>query len=208
MVSQHVVLADALLAASLSKQHVHVSDQKEDGVDKEQASAVEATASDKAKHRRVSLSGTNVRYRPRIRSSSSRPGGNGGRRSPSSYVPQAYRGAIARKSVNFTPTVVRGIGGADKASIVLNLLNGSSVQKSFPSSAYLDEVRWYTEELLASSLASCFPFTMARTKPLRQFSREEYRETLEHRNLVPSATLLVLPRSAAQGDSGCACSAP
>ncbi|KAH7941266.1 hypothetical protein HPB49_011521 [Dermacentor silvarum] len=193
-------------ASSPSKQHVHVtmSDQKEDGVDDEKASAVEALVSTKATHR-VSLSGTNVRNRARSRPSSSHLGGNSGGRSPSGDTSQASGGGNARKSASFTPTVVRGCGGtggADKASITLNLPNGSSVIKSFPASAYLDEVRWFTEELLATVLPSCFPFTMARTNPLREFSHEEYRKTLEQLHLAPSAALLVLPRSAAQGESG------
>ncbi|KAH7941267.1 hypothetical protein HPB49_011522 [Dermacentor silvarum] len=178
---------------SPSKQHVHVtiSDQKQDGVDEEKASTVEAIASTKATHR-VSLSGTNVRNRARSRTSSSRLGGNGGGRSPRADMSQVSGGGNARKSASFTPM----------ASIILNLPNGSSVIRSFPASAYLDEVRWYTEELLASTLPSCFPFTMARTNPLREFAREEYRKTLEQLHLAPTATLLVLPRSAAQGESG------
>ncbi|XP_050037707.1 uncharacterized protein [Dermacentor andersoni] len=191
--------------ASPSKQRVHIGDQKRDGVDEENASAVEAVASSKATHR-VSLSGKNVRNRAQSRAtSSSRLGGNVGGRFPSASVSQASGVGNARKSASFTPTVVRGagvvVGRADDANIVLNLPNGSSVQKSFPASAYLDEVRWYTEELLATVLPSCFPFTMVRTKPLREFSREEYRKTLEQLHLAPSATLLVLPRSAAQGES-------
>ncbi|XP_065307097.1 mucin-4-like isoform X2 [Dermacentor albipictus] len=192
-------------ASSPSRQHGHVTinDKKADGVDDGKASAAQATASTKATHR-VSLSGTNVRNRARSRRSPSRPGGSGGSRSPSAELSQAPGGGNARKSASFTPTVVSGRagGGADDANIVFNLPNGSSVQKSFPASAYLDEVRWYTEELLASTLPSCFPFTMARTNPLREFSREDYRKTLEQLRLAPSATLLVLPRSAAQGESG------
>ncbi|XP_054928197.1 uncharacterized protein [Dermacentor andersoni] len=189
-------------ASSPSRQHVHVTinDQKEDGVDEEKASAVEVAVSTKATHR-VSLSGTNVRNRARSRLSPSRPGGSSGSRSPSAELSQASGGGNARKSASFTPTVVSGRagGGADDANIVLNLPNGSSVQKSFPASAYLDEVRWYTEELLASALPSCFPFTMARTNPLREFSREDYRKTLGQLHLAPSATLLVLPRCDGSG---------
>ncbi|XP_075556808.1 uncharacterized protein LOC142588875 [Dermacentor variabilis] len=192
-------------ASSPSRQHVHVTinDKKADGVGEEKESAIEAIASTKVTHR-VSLSGTNVRNRARSRRLSSRPGSSGGSRSPSAEMSQASGGGKARKSASFTPTVARGRagGGADDANIVLNLPNGSSVQKSFPAAAYLDEVRWFTEELLATLLPSCFPFTMARTNPLREFSREDYRKTLEQLHLAPSATLLVLPRSAAQGESG------
>ncbi|XP_054931939.1 uncharacterized protein [Dermacentor andersoni] len=193
-------------ATSPSKQHAHVtiSDQKEGGVVEEKANAVDAIASTKATHR-ASLSGTNVRNRARSRPSASRLGATGGGRSPSTDVSQASGGGNAHKSVSCTPSVVRGcgaFGSADKANIVLNLPDGSSEMTSFPASAYLDEVRWYAEELLARVLPSCFPFTMARTNPLREFSREEYRKTLEQLHLAPSATLLVLPRSTAQGESG------
>ncbi|KAH7965973.1 hypothetical protein HPB49_012333 [Dermacentor silvarum] len=192
-------------AASPSTQqaHVTISDQKEDGVDEEKASAVEAIASNKATHR--ASSGTNVRNRVRSRPSASRLAAVGGSRSPSADMSQASGGVNARKSASCTPSVVRGcagFGSADKADIILNLPDGNSVLTSFPASAYLDEVRWYTEELLARVLPSCFPFTMARTNPLCEFSREEYRKTLEQLHLAPSATLLVLPRSAVQGESG------
>ncbi|XP_065307094.1 uncharacterized protein [Dermacentor albipictus] len=197
-------IAKAPPVASPSKQRFQINDKKADGADEGKASGVQAIAGAKATHR-VSLSGTNFRNRARSRAtSSSRLGGNVGCRSPNADASRASGVGNARKTASFTPTAVRGGagGGADDANIVLNLPNGSSVQKLFPASAYLDEVRWYTEELLASTLPSCFPFTMVRTRPLREFSREEYRKTLEQLRLAPSATLLVLPRSAAQGESG------
>ncbi|KAH8028184.1 hypothetical protein HPB51_014139 [Rhipicephalus microplus] len=187
--------------------HVTISDQKADGVkDEAKANASEtAVASTNACHR-VSLSGTNVRNLFRNRPSASRLAVNGGR-SPSAQASQTSGvGNNVGRSASYTPLAIRGCGGAlcgaDKANIVLNLPDGSSVLRSFPASAYLDEVRWYTEELLARVLPTCFPFTMARTNPLREFSREDYRKTLEQLHLVPSAALLVLPRSAAMGESG------
>lgn len=208
--AQDGAAAIAAPAASPSKQHVHVtiSDHKEANVgDEAKVSGAEAPASTKTTHR-VSLSGTNVRKRSRSRPSASRLGVNGAAgRSPSADTSQTSGcGNNARKSASFTPTAMLGCGGAlcgsGKANIMLNLPDGSSVLSSFPSSAYLDEVRWYTEELLARVLPTCFPFTMARTNPLREFEREDYRKTLEQLHLVPSATLLVLPRSAAQGECG------
>lgn len=87
-------------------------------------------------------------------------------------------------------------------NIMLNFPDGSSTLQAFPVDAYLDDVRWHVEELLARRLPNCFPFTMARTNPLREFSREDYRRTLEQLKLAPSATLLILPRSTAQGSCG------
>ncbi|XP_049267067.1 uncharacterized protein LOC119374980 [Rhipicephalus sanguineus] len=194
---------------SPSKQHVAISDHKADGVEDDDEAKVNAVgtaaASTKTTHR-VSLSGTNVRNLSRSRPSASRLGVNGGR-CPSAETSQTSGGGNnARRSSSFTPLAIRGCGGAacgaDKVSIVLNLPDGNSVLRSFPASAYLDEVRWYTEELLARVIPTCFPFTMARTNPLREFSREDYRKTLEQLHLVPSAALLVLPRSAAMGESG------
>lgn len=100
-----------------------------------------------------------------------------------------------------------------KADIVLKFPDGTSALESFPADTYLDEVRWRTEELLAGNLPTCFPFTMARTNPPREFLHEDYRRTLEQLNLTPSAILLILPRNTASrmgraAATGTACSGP
>lgn len=152
---------------------------------------------------RGSISGTNVRNRPRSRPSPGHVAGNAQACGAAGADTRASAYYSPRRSASFTPTVVPSEGRrATSTRIVLNLPDGSSVLQSFPATTYLDEVRWFTEEQLARALPSCFPFTIARTNPLREFSREDYRKTLEQLHLAPSATLLVLPRSTAQGECG------
>ncbi|XP_077522600.1 uncharacterized protein LOC144133392 [Amblyomma americanum] len=187
-------------ATSHSKQHVHVTinELKEEDTEKSAMGGEIVTESPKTTHR-ISVSGTNIRNRARSRPSASRLG--------QTLSTDPSHASCLRKSASFTPTG-RSDKHGDQTSIVLNLPDGSSVLRSFATDSYLDEVRWYTEELLARVLPSCFPFTIARTNPLREFSREDYRKTLQQLHLAPSATLLVLPRSAAQGESGAAALMP
>lgn len=195
--------------------HVTINEHNEDSPEKRRSSmaGTGAAVRDKAGPiakinprlmHRVSVSGTSVRNRSRSRPSTGRVAGDGQAWGAAGADTRAYGSSYSpRRSASFTPSLVPSEGRRETtASIVLNLPDGSSVLHSFPATTYLDEVRWFTEELLARALPNCFPFTIARTNPLREFSREDYRKTLEQLHLAPSATLLVLPRSTAQGECG------
>ncbi|KAG0425147.1 hypothetical protein HPB47_027677 [Ixodes persulcatus] len=182
-------------SSSVSKQHVRliINDNKEHDT----APFTIPTTPPKSEAR-ISVSGINVRGKLRKRASVTRI----------SEKPAAVQSS-PRKCASVTPVnqnqyIDDDYNGNKRnpANIVLNLPDGSSVLHVFPADAYLDEVRWYTEELLAQTLPSCFPFTIARTNPLREFAREDYRKTLEQLMLAPSATLLVLLRSTARGNTG------
>lgn len=82
------------------------------------------------------------------------------------------------------------------ARIQFRLPNGSSLSSSFPSQTRLQEARHFVLQEVGSRYGN---FSLATMFPRREFTREDLDRTLLELELVPSASVVLLPQSESSG---------
>lgn len=109
--------------------------------------------------------------------------------------------AEARKKAEQEKITEEAARRSQFANIQFRLSDGSSLVHRFPADATLRDVQQFVVENMPNGSLSSSDFVLSTNFPRREFSRNDYSQTLRDLQLTPSATLLVLPVKAMRTSS-------